>query len=102
MTTSIRYIVDNIPPAVTFYESLGFEPQVEPKPGFAMLRRGDLRLLLNTPGGGGGAGQPMDDGTQPQAGGWNRFLLEVDDIEATVDRLTAAGVSFRSRIISGT
>lgn len=102
MTANVRYIVDDIEAAVAFYELLGFQAQIPPRPGFGMLRRDDLRLLLNTPGGGGGAGQAMDDGMPPQPGGWNRFQLEVDDIDATVDRLTSAGVTFRSGIISGT
>lgn len=100
MTANVRYIVDDIEAAVAFYELLGFQAQIPPRPGFGMLRRDDLRLLLNTPGG--GAGQAMDDGMPPQPGGWNRFQLEVDDIDATVDRLTSAGVTFRSGIISGT
>lgn len=100
-TASIRYIVRDVPEAVPFYERLGFEVTMQPGPGFAMLTRGDLRLLLNTPGGGGGAGQTMPDGRVPEPGGWNRFQLEVDDLDATVDRLAASGVSFRSDIIKG-
>jgi predicted enzyme related to lactoylglutathione lyase len=65
------------------------------------LRRDDLRLLLNTPGGGGGAGQAMPDGTRPASGGWNRFQLEVEDLDVTVERLSAAGVAFRSDIVVG-
>jgi catechol 2,3-dioxygenase-like lactoylglutathione lyase family enzyme len=99
--TSVRYIVESVDAAIEFYERLGFEVQLHPGPGFAMLRREDLRLLLNTPGGGGGAGQAMPDGAQPQPGGWNRFQLEVDDIDAVVDRLSRAGVTFRSEIIAG-
>lgn len=98
---SMRYIVDDIPSAVAFYELLGFAPRMPPGPGFAMLGRGDLRLLLNTPGGGGGAGQAMPDGTLPQPGGWNRMQLEVADLDVTVERLSATGVHFRSGIVSG-
>lgn len=101
MTVSVRYIVDDVDQAISFYERLGFDVQVHPGPGFAMLRHGDLRLLLNTPAGGGGAGQAMPDGTLPEPGGWNRFQLEFDDLAATVDRLTADGVRFRSGIITG-
>ena len=98
---SVRYIVDGIEEAIAFYERLGFEVQLHPAPGFAMLRREDLRLLLNTPGGGGGAGQAMPDGAQPEPGGWNRIQLEVDDLDTTVESLSSAGVIFRSEIIAG-
>ncbi len=101
MTVSMRYIVSDVDRAIGFYELLGFEVKMHPGPGFAMLARDDLRLLLNTPAGGGGAGQAMPDGSVPEPGGWNRFQLEVDDLGATVDRLTAAGARFRSDIITG-
>jgi catechol 2,3-dioxygenase-like lactoylglutathione lyase family enzyme len=100
-TASVRYIVDDLDTAIDFYEGLGFEVVMRPGPGFAMLAGNDLRLLLNTPEGGGGAGQAMPDGSLPQPGGWNRFQIEVDDLESTVDRLTSAGVNFRSDIITG-
>jgi catechol 2,3-dioxygenase-like lactoylglutathione lyase family enzyme len=102
MAASVRYIVDDVGDAIAFYDRLGFTVEMHPAPGFAMLRREELRLLLNTPGGGGGAGQSMPDGTQPHPGGWNRFQIEVDDLGAAVERLTAAGVTFRSEIITGT
>jgi len=101
METSVRYIVEDTSSAITFYELLGFEVVMNPGPGFAMLRRDDLRLLLNTPGGGGGAGQPAADGTLPSPGGWNRFQLAVDDIEGEVSRLGEHGVRFRSAVIDG-
>jgi catechol 2,3-dioxygenase-like lactoylglutathione lyase family enzyme len=100
-TVSIRYISDDIDPTVAFYvEHLGFNVEMHPGPGFAMLSRGDLRLLLNQPGAG-GAGQPMPDGRTPEPGGWNRVVLEVSDLEREVATLRAAGASFRSEIISG-
>ncbi|WP_324248608.1 VOC family protein [Actinomarinicola tropica] len=77
------------------------ERGAHPGPGFAMLRRDDLRLLLNTPGGGGGAGQPMRDGTMPVPGGWNRIQIEVDDLDATVDALRRHDIALRSEIIQG-
>lgn len=101
MATPVRYIVNDTADAIAFYEQLGFEVRMNPGPGFAMLERGDLRLLLNTPGGGGGAGQPMSDGTLPEPGGWNRFQLETDDLDAEVGRLTSAGAAFRSPVIDG-
>ncbi len=99
---SVRYIVDDVDGAVAFYvEHLGFEEVMRPGPGFAMLQREALRLLLNSPGGPGGAGQAMPDGRRPESGGWNRFQLTVDDLAATVDKLRGAGVSMRSGIIEG-
>jgi catechol 2,3-dioxygenase-like lactoylglutathione lyase family enzyme len=98
---SVRYITDDADAAVDFYcERLGFSVEMHPGPGFAMLSRGDLRLLLNQPGAG-GAGQPMPDGRLPEPGGWNRFQIEVDDLEREVEALRAAGARFRGEIVSG-
>lgn len=98
---SVRYIVDDVDAAVAFYTNhLGFELRTRPAPGFAMLSRGDLRLLLNAPGAG-GAGQAMPDGTVPEPGGWNRFQIEVDDLDAMVTRLREGGAMFRGDVISG-
>jgi predicted enzyme related to lactoylglutathione lyase len=66
-----------------------------------MRARDGLRSLLNTPGGGGGAGQAVADGTSPAPGGWNRFQVPVTDIDAEIDRLGRHGVSFRSAVIDG-
>jgi catechol 2,3-dioxygenase-like lactoylglutathione lyase family enzyme len=101
-TVNVRYIVDDVDAAIAFYtELLGFELQMRPAPPFAMLTRGDLRLLLNSPGGQGGAAQPTPDGRMPEPGGWNRFQIEVDDLEADVERLRAAGARFRNEIVTG-
>jgi catechol 2,3-dioxygenase-like lactoylglutathione lyase family enzyme len=102
MAASVRYIVDDVATAIRFYELLGFEVHMHPGPGFAMLQREDLRLLLNSPGGGGGAGQAMPDGTLPHPGGWNRIQLGVSALDAELERLSSEGVSFRSEIIAGT
>lgn len=76
-TVAVRYIVANVDAAIAFYtELLGFRVEQHPAPGFAMLSRGPLRLLLNRPGAG-GAGQAMPDGRLPEPGGWNRIQLEV-------------------------
>jgi catechol 2,3-dioxygenase-like lactoylglutathione lyase family enzyme len=102
MPVSVRYIVDDVDAAIPFYtKMLDFKVDMHPSPGFAMLSRGDLRLLLNRPGGGGGAGQSMPDGRVPAPGGWLRFQVEVPDLEATVARLQAAGARLRSEIITG-
>jgi catechol 2,3-dioxygenase-like lactoylglutathione lyase family enzyme len=98
---SVRYIVTDVDEAIPFYtEMLGFQVEMHPGPGFAALSRGDLRLYLNRPGAG-GAGQSMPDGSAPEPGGWNRFQIEVDDIEATVARLRERDCQFRSDIITG-
>ncbi len=100
-TVSVRYITDDVDAAVAFYaERLGFNVEMRPGPGFAMLSRGDLRLLLNRPGSG-GAGQPMPDGRRPEPGGWNRIQIDVSDLEREVEALRAAGVSFRGEIVAG-
>ena len=101
-TVSVRYIVDDVDVAIDFYcRELGFEEVMHPAPSFAMLSRGDLGLVLSAPGGGPGGGQAMPDGTAPAPGGWNRFQLEVDDIEAVVARLRSHGAQFRNDIITG-
>jgi catechol 2,3-dioxygenase-like lactoylglutathione lyase family enzyme len=99
---SVRYIVDDVDAAIGFYcEQLGFDEIMHPAPTFAMLARGDLRLVLSAPGGGPGGGAAMPDGTMPEPGGWNRFQLEVEDIEATVARLREHGARFRNAIVDG-
>lgn len=101
-TVSIRYIVDDVDAAIAFYcDQLGFRELMHPAPTFAMVVRGSLRLVLSAPGGGPGGGQAMPDGTVPIPGGWNRFSVEVDDLEATAAALRASGVHFRSAIIDG-
>jgi catechol 2,3-dioxygenase-like lactoylglutathione lyase family enzyme len=99
---SVRYIVDDVDAAIGFYCGLlGFNEDMRPAPTFAMLSRGDLRLVLSSPGGGGGGGQAMPDGTVPEPGGWNRFQLEVEDLESLVAQLRDAGARFRNDIVTG-
>jgi catechol 2,3-dioxygenase-like lactoylglutathione lyase family enzyme len=101
-TVSVRYIVDDVDAAIAFYTGqLGFEEVMRPAPPFAMLARGDLRLLLSAPNPDGGGGQSMPDGSVPQPGGWNRFALEVEDLAALAETLRAAGVHLRSDVITG-
>jgi catechol 2,3-dioxygenase-like lactoylglutathione lyase family enzyme len=88
--------------AIAFYcEELGFSEEMHPAPSFAMLSRGQLRLVLSAPGGGPGGGQAMPDGSVPEPGGWNRFQLEVDDLEEVVARLRERGARFRNDIVAG-
>jgi catechol 2,3-dioxygenase-like lactoylglutathione lyase family enzyme len=101
-TVQVRYIVNDVDAAIAFYtQQLGFKLEMHPAPPFAMLSRGDLRLVLSAPNAMGGGGQAMPDGTRPQPGGWNRFAIEVADLGAEVDRLRRAGVHFRNDIVTG-
>ena len=98
---SVRYIVSDVDAAILFYiDMLGFKVDMHPAPGFASLSRGDLRLLLNRPGAG-GAGQAMPKGQLPTPGGWNRIQIEVEDLEATVEKLKSAKNQFRNEIVTG-
>jgi catechol 2,3-dioxygenase-like lactoylglutathione lyase family enzyme len=98
---NVRYIVNDVDAAIPFYtDMLGFKVEMHPAPGFASLSRGDLQLLLNRPGAG-GAGQAMPDGQRPTPGGWNRVQLEVEDLEAMVQKLKGAGARFRNEIVTG-
>ncbi len=102
-TVSVRYIVHDVDAAIEFYcSNLGFQVGMHPAAGFAMLSRGDLRLLLSAPGAGpGGGGQAMPDGRVPEPGGWNRFQLQVSDLSALVETLRGQGASFRNDIVVG-
>jgi catechol 2,3-dioxygenase-like lactoylglutathione lyase family enzyme len=104
-TVQVRYIVNDVDAAIAFYTlRLGFQEVMHPSPLFAMLSRGDLRLVLSAPGNAttpGGGSQPMPDGRRPEPGGWNRFAIEVPDITAKVRELRAAGVHFRNDIVTG-
>jgi catechol 2,3-dioxygenase-like lactoylglutathione lyase family enzyme len=101
-TVQVRYIVNDVDQAISFYcRQLGFKEDMHPAPAFAMLSRGDLRLVLSAPNLMGGGGQSMPDGTKPEPGGWNRFSIEVDDIAAVVERLRKAGAHFRNEIVTG-
>ena len=101
MPVDVRYLVDDVGAAAAFYlRHLGFSEEGDwAGAPFRMLRRGDLRLWISGPGS--SASRPMPDGATPEAGGWNRFVLEVDDIQAEVVRLRDAGVVFRSEVVSG-
>jgi catechol 2,3-dioxygenase-like lactoylglutathione lyase family enzyme len=98
----VRYIVDDIDAAIEFYCTLlGFREVMHPAPSFAMLSKDELRLVLSAPGGGPGGGAAMPDGTLPRPGGWNRFQLEVGDLDGLVRRLRERGVRFRNEVITG-
>jgi predicted enzyme related to lactoylglutathione lyase len=93
-------MVDDVERAVAFYTSqFGFTVRTDAAPAFADVVRGRLRLLLSGPAS--SAGRPMPDGRTPEPGGWNRIHFVVDDIEAEVERLRGAGVTFRNEIVTG-
>ena len=104
-TVSVRYIVENVDRANEFYtKHLGFHLDMHPDPAFAMLSRGDLRLVLVSPVPAdhrGGGSRPLPDGTPQQPGGWNRIMLQVPDLDASVATLRQDGVRFRTDIITG-
>lgn len=104
-TVSVRYIVNSVEESLPFYrDQLGFEVMMFPDPAFAMLTRGDLRLVLVSPVPAdhhGGGSRPMPDGTTQGPGGWNRIMIEVEDLEAAVERLRGEGMRFRNEIVTG-
>src|SRR5215468_12546802 len=101
-TVQVRYIVNDGEAAIAFYcQHLGFEEVMHPAPAFAMLTRGDLRLVLSAPNPSAGGGQSMPDGTVQAPGGWNRFAIQVDDLAATVSALRSSGAAFRNEIVTG-
>ncbi|HEX9378132.1 MAG TPA: VOC family protein [Gaiellaceae bacterium] len=98
--TVFRYLVGDVDAAIAFYTgNLGFTLEQQMGPAFAIVSRDDLSLWLSGPQS--SAARPMPDGRQPQPGGWNRFVVEVDDLESKVAKLKEAGLSFRNEIVSG-
>jgi catechol 2,3-dioxygenase-like lactoylglutathione lyase family enzyme len=97
---NVRYIVDDVEAAIAFYTThFGFTLRMSAAPAFADVVRGRLRLLLSGPAS--SAGRPMPDGRVPEPGGWNRIHFVVEDIAAEVERLRAAGLTFRNDIVRG-
>jgi catechol 2,3-dioxygenase-like lactoylglutathione lyase family enzyme len=101
-TVQVRYIVRDVDSAIEFYcKYFGFRELMHPAPTFAMLERGDLRLILSKPNPEAGGGQAMSDGTKQEPGGWNRISIEVKDIDDTVSVLRKVGARFRNEIVKG-
>ena len=97
---TVRYLVNEVDISIEFYtRHLGFELVQQMGPAFALVSKGDLNLWLSGPGS--SAARPMPDGRKPEAGGWNRFVVEVEDIEAVVSSMKSAGVPFRNDIVTG-
>lgn len=97
----VRYIIDDVPAAITFYTTLlGFRLEQDASPAFAAVSRDGVRLLLS--GEGSSGKRPLADGRRQVPGGWNRIHLQVTDLEEEVRRLRAAGVRFRTdEIVAG-
>lgn len=96
---TVRYLVDDVDAVLPFYAALGFELVERWGPPFAMVARDDLTIWLSGPGT--SARRPMPDGAEPVPGGWNRFVVEVDDVPAAVEALRATGARFRNEPVSG-
>ncbi|MDH4111238.1 MAG: VOC family protein [Actinomycetota bacterium] len=97
---TMRYLVSDVGAAVSFYvDRLGFEEMQRFGPAMAIVRRGDLVLWLAGPAS--SAARPMPDGREPQPGGWNRAVIEVDDLESRVGELGSMGAVFRNEIVEG-
>jgi catechol 2,3-dioxygenase-like lactoylglutathione lyase family enzyme len=95
-SATVRYFAADVDTAVAFYRQLGFDVELRPSPDFAMLYRGELRLLLSSP-----ASHTLLDGTVPEPGGWNRISLRVENLDQVVDELQRQRVQFRSIPDSG-
>ncbi len=97
---AVRYIVRDVTAAISFYtDGLGFTLKQQFGPAMAILARDDLTLWLAGPAA--SASRPMPDGRQPEPGGWNRFVLQVDDLDVAVARLRGRGVAFRNDVVVG-
>jgi catechol 2,3-dioxygenase-like lactoylglutathione lyase family enzyme len=97
---TMRYLVNDVGTSIDFYSThLGFTLIEQMGSAFAIIARDDLNLWLSGPQT--SAARPMPDGRRPEAGGWNRLVIEVNDIESLVSTMKKAGVAFRNEIISG-
>jgi catechol 2,3-dioxygenase-like lactoylglutathione lyase family enzyme len=97
---TIRYLVNDVEDSIKFYtKHLGFELTQQMGPTFAIVTKNDLSIWLSGPQT--SAARPMPDGRKPESGGWNRFVIEVDDIETLVAFMKNNNVHFRNKIISG-
>ncbi|MGI0100308.1 MAG: VOC family protein [Candidatus Micrarchaeaceae archaeon] len=99
---SVRYIVNDVDAAIDFYTKLlDFKVDMRPAPEFAILSKNGFKLYLTKPSGKGGGGQTMPDGVMQAPGGWNRISIEVDNFDATFEKLKNAGCKFRNEVVQG-
>ena len=96
---TVRYLVRSVDDALPFYQALGFEVAERWGPPFVMLKRDGLSLWLSGPGS--SASRPLTDGSVPQPGGWNRLVLEVSNLSASMESLRPTGARFRSDPVEG-
>ena len=97
---TVRYLVHDVDTALAFYTKwLGFELIERWGPPFAIVTKGDLKLWLSGPET--SAAKAMPDGRKPEPGGWNRLVIEVEELDALVQNLKEAGMHFRNEIVSG-
>lgn len=102
LSFGVRYIENDVESAISFYTKyLGFDIVMHPNEHFAILKRNNLRLMINTPAGPGGGATAMPDGSRPQPGGWNRIQIQVSDIEEEVKQLRDSGARFKNDIVTG-
>lgn len=102
LSFGVRYIVNDMEASIDFYtQYLAFEVIMHPNEFFAILKRSNLRLMINTPDGPGGGARTMPDGSKPASGGWNRIQIQVSDIEKEVNQLRKAGARFKNDIVTG-
>ena len=94
-----RYLVNDVDEAIRFYSELGFTEQERWGPPFAILQRDDIELWVSGPGT--SAAKAMPDGARPEPGGWNRFVIPVEDISSSVESLKSKGYRFRNEILQG-
>jgi glyoxylase I family protein len=96
----VRYQVNDVQRAITFYtKRLGFNLDMQNLPAFGQVSIGGLKLILSGPGASGS--RPMPDGRQQEPGGWNRVLLQVQDLAAQIAHLKEAGLRFRNEMEVG-
>ncbi|WP_027057770.1 VOC family protein [Mesorhizobium loti] len=97
---TVRYLVSDVELAIAFYtRHLDFVLQQQFGSAMAILKRDDLTFWLAGPMA--SAARPMPDGRTPEPGGWNRIVLEVQDLPALAARMREAGVRFRNEIVDG-
>jgi len=97
---TVRYLVDDVDRAISFYTTrLGFTLVERWGKAFAMVARDGVTVWLSGPES--SAARPMPDGRQPGPGGWNRFVVELRDLESRVASMKRDGVAFRNEIVTG-
>lgn len=101
-TLMVRYIVNDVDAAIAFYgRHLGFRVAAQSGPYFAIVERENLQIVLSPPKGPGGGSQPMPDGRKPEPGGWNRIVVQSDNLDSDIEVLKKAGVKFRNEVVAG-